>query len=237
MRRSSFRTRSGTRSPVMSDVDAGCTILDELEDGHPGLDLASEPRALEQLALERRGEALAHRVVVAVCHRSHRGSHSGLLPAEPEGDRDGLQPWSERWITLSGLRCPTAMLRASRTRSVRRCVAMAQPTMRQRHASRTTARSKNPAHVEMYVISARPGQLQTRPKKHQGRRRDARGRSSLQTMGSRLNQPRSTHHGSCARTRKYRHTQAFHTRSSWPQRTTARSPRVWAPEPCPPTVE
>src|SRR6266540_7175535 len=46
------------------------------------------------------------------------------------------------------------MLRASSTSSVRRWVAMAQPTTFRLQASRTIQRKRNPAHVGMYVMSA-----------------------------------------------------------------------------------
>ena len=40
--------------------------FDELEDRHPRLGVRAEPAPLDELALERGEEALAHRVVVAV---------------------------------------------------------------------------------------------------------------------------------------------------------------------------
>ena len=46
------------------------------------------------------------------------------------------------------------MLSASSTSSVRRWFAIAQPTTRRLHASTTTARYRNPAHVGTYVMSA-----------------------------------------------------------------------------------
>lgn len=47
-----------------------------------------------------------------------------------------------------------AMSRASKTSSVRRCDAMAQPTTRRLQASSTTARKRNPPPVAIYVMSA-----------------------------------------------------------------------------------
>ena len=64
------------------------------------------------------------------------------------------QPWSEWWITPLARRCPSAMLSASSTSSVRRWFAIAQPTTRRLHASTTTARYRNPAHVGTYGMSA-----------------------------------------------------------------------------------
>ena len=57
-------------------------------------------------------------------------------------------------MTPPGRRCAIAMSSASSTSSVRRCVAIAQPTMRRLHTSSTTARYSKPAHVGMYVMSA-----------------------------------------------------------------------------------
>ncbi len=64
--------------------------LDEVEDRHAGLDLGAKRLRVEQLALERGEEALAHRVVVAIGQRAHRRAHAGLLAAQTEGDRGVL---------------------------------------------------------------------------------------------------------------------------------------------------
>src|SRR5213593_1048818 len=61
--------------------------LDEVEDGEACLGRCREPLPIEQLALERREEALAERVVVGIADRAHRGPGVGLTTAEPEGDR------------------------------------------------------------------------------------------------------------------------------------------------------
>ena len=53
--------------------------FDEVEDGHASLDLGAKRLLVEQLALKRCEEALAHRVVIAVGHRAHRGTHARLL--------------------------------------------------------------------------------------------------------------------------------------------------------------
>ena len=65
--------------------------LDEVEDGHLRLGLRLEAFAVEKLALERREEALAERVVVRVADRAHRGSDTGLPAAQPERDRRVLR--------------------------------------------------------------------------------------------------------------------------------------------------
>jgi len=56
--------------------------------------------------------------------------------------------------TCSGRSCISAVFSASSTSSVRRCVAIAQPTILRDQTSSTIARHKNPAHVGMYVMSA-----------------------------------------------------------------------------------
>jgi hypothetical protein len=50
-------------------------------------------------------------------------------------------------MTEVGRRCQMAMLSASSTSSVRRCVAIDQPTTRRLKASTTTARYRKPAQV------------------------------------------------------------------------------------------
>ena len=64
--------------------------LQELEDSHSCLGLRPEPLAIEQLAFQGREEALAHRVVVAVAGRFHRGADTGFLAPFSEGDRGVL---------------------------------------------------------------------------------------------------------------------------------------------------
>ena len=56
--------------------------LDEVEDSETSLDLVLETRSIEELALERGEEALAHRVVVGVADRAHRRPHAHLATAE-----------------------------------------------------------------------------------------------------------------------------------------------------------
>src|SRR5262245_46978947 len=60
--------------------------LDELEDGSPSRGGIAEASAPQQFALERGEEALAHRVVVGVAHRAHRGPDAKLLAALPVSD-------------------------------------------------------------------------------------------------------------------------------------------------------
>lgn len=61
--------------------------FDEVEDGHADLCLISEALPLDELGLEGREEALAHRVVVRVTDGPHRGTDSRFLAAQAEGDR------------------------------------------------------------------------------------------------------------------------------------------------------
>src|SRR6266849_2465403 len=81
------------RDAAESRVTANRVVpaFDELEDRHAGLRLRLETPAREQLALQRREEALAHGVVVGVAHRSHRRPHLRFLAAKPEGDRGVLR--------------------------------------------------------------------------------------------------------------------------------------------------
>jgi len=58
-------------------------------------------------------------------------------------------PWSEWWITESGLRVCSAMFNAATTRSAVICSPMDQPTTLRLKASTTTARYKKPVHVGM----------------------------------------------------------------------------------------
>ena len=64
--------------------------FDELEHRDARLELRAEAVAIEKLALERGEEALAHRVVVRVADRPHRGPHVGFPAALAEGDRGVL---------------------------------------------------------------------------------------------------------------------------------------------------
>ena len=60
--------------------------LDEVEDGHAGLGLITEALPLDELGLEGREEALAHRVVVGVADGAHRGPDTSLFAPQPEGN-------------------------------------------------------------------------------------------------------------------------------------------------------
>jgi hypothetical protein len=66
--------------------------LEKIEDCHLRLGLSVEAVPIQQLALERREEALAHGVVEAVTHRTHRGPHPRLGAALTKGDRGVLRP-------------------------------------------------------------------------------------------------------------------------------------------------
>src|SRR5262249_39058410 len=61
--------------------------LDEFEDGQARLNLGVEALAIEELALERREEALTERVVVRVADGSHRRPDAHLAAALAEGER------------------------------------------------------------------------------------------------------------------------------------------------------
>src|SRR5215470_6527350 len=65
--------------------------LDELEHSHPRFGLRFEPAAIEKLALKRGEEALCHRIVVGVAHRTHRGPHSCLAATLAEFDTSILR--------------------------------------------------------------------------------------------------------------------------------------------------
>src|SRR5580700_11266340 len=127
--------------------------LDVAEDRHPGLGLRCEPAACQQLTFQCGEEALAHGVVVGVTDRSHGWTHAGFPAAAAERQRCIL-PWSLWWMTLLGLRWPIAISNAASTSSVRRCLSIAQPTIRRLNASSTTARYRKPAAVGTYVMSA-----------------------------------------------------------------------------------
>src|SRR5262245_45315178 len=96
--------------------------------------------AVEELALKRREEALTHRVVVRIADRAHGRPNTHLLAATAERERRVLAALSEWWMALVGRRRVIAMLSASSTSSVRKCVVIAHPTTRRLHASSTTAR-------------------------------------------------------------------------------------------------
>src|SRR6266478_6348461 len=64
--------------------------FDEVEDGEARVGLRAEAVAIEQLALERREEALAHGVVVGIAHTAHRRPDAGLATAPTEGERGVL---------------------------------------------------------------------------------------------------------------------------------------------------
>src|SRR3990172_6919289 len=77
------RTVAERRGTPMRGVPA----LDPLEHDRLRLGRRREPLAVEQLALERREEALRHGIVVRVAHRPHRGPDSRCLAAKPERNR------------------------------------------------------------------------------------------------------------------------------------------------------
>ena len=114
--------------------------LDEVEDRHTRLDLILEAGSIEELAFECGEEALAHRIVIRIADRAHRGPHAHLAASKSEGDGGVLAALIGVVITPSGRRCSSAMLSASRTRSVLSVVPIAQPTTLRLQASITTER-------------------------------------------------------------------------------------------------
>ena len=65
--------------------------LDEAEDAQAGFCLGSEAISVEQLALECREEALAHRIVVGVADRACGWTNAGFPAAIAESNRRVLR--------------------------------------------------------------------------------------------------------------------------------------------------
>src|SRR5438093_6254622 len=102
--------------------------FDEVEDGAARVGLGAEAFAIEQLALERREEALAHGVVVGIAHTAHRRPDAGLATATAEGERRVLGEFNRSSQQLSGRGCDDeteAVFSARRTRHV----TLARPTI------------------------------------------------------------------------------------------------------------
>jgi hypothetical protein len=59
-------------------------IFEKIEHRHPCLDLSVEPPAVQQLALERRKEALAEGVGETITHRTHRGRTAACRQRMPK---------------------------------------------------------------------------------------------------------------------------------------------------------
>src|SRR2546425_11141737 len=64
--------------------------FDEVEEGEARSDLRAEGFTIEQLAIERREEALAHGVVVGIAHTAHRRPDAGRATATAERERGVL---------------------------------------------------------------------------------------------------------------------------------------------------
>src|SRR5271170_3463933 len=64
--------------------------LDEFEDRHAGFDLGFEVMVVEQFAFESGKETLAHGVVEAIAHRTHRRPHTCRRTALAKGQRSIL---------------------------------------------------------------------------------------------------------------------------------------------------
>ena len=71
------------RVPTMRVVPS----FNEIEDRGPSFLMVLEAMERQQLALERRIETLAHRVVVTIANRSHRRPDARLLAVLAERDR------------------------------------------------------------------------------------------------------------------------------------------------------
>src|SRR5438034_7958112 len=75
--------------------------FDEVKHGEARVGLGAEAVAIEQLALERREEALTHGVIIGVAHTAHRGPDTGRVTAPPEGQRRVLRKFnwsSQHWL-------------------------------------------------------------------------------------------------------------------------------------------
>src|SRR5262245_55995524 len=72
--------------------------LEMVEDREAGHRWGGEAVAIQQLALERREEALTEGIVVGIADRAHQGLHARLPAAQPKGDQ-GVLPklnWSSQ---------------------------------------------------------------------------------------------------------------------------------------------
>src|SRR5206468_1633284 len=64
--------------------------FEEVENGEARVRLGREALSIEQLALERREEALAEGVVVGVAHTAHRRPDTGVATPPAKGERGVL---------------------------------------------------------------------------------------------------------------------------------------------------
>src|SRR5579859_8252580 len=64
--------------------------LDVFKEGATGCDLGREGLTGEEFTLQRGEEALGHRVIIAVAHRSHRAANADRLAALAEEQRGVL---------------------------------------------------------------------------------------------------------------------------------------------------
>src|SRR4029077_19532182 len=65
--------------------------FDKAEHGTARLGRCPEPASREQFAFQRGEEALAHRIVIGIAHRTHRGTHAGIATTLAELDRGILR--------------------------------------------------------------------------------------------------------------------------------------------------
>ncbi len=119
--------------------------LDEVENREAGLGRRAEPVPVEQLALERREEALAERVVVGVAHAPHRGPSAGLPTAATEGEGGVLAALVR--VMNHVARPAVSDGHIQRGQDQLRLETGFHPISRRLHASRMTARYRKPAQV------------------------------------------------------------------------------------------
>jgi hypothetical protein len=111
-----------------------------VEDRHPGLGAGAEAVAVAQLPFQGGEEALGHGVASGVADRAQRGSDAGFTAAATKGQAGVLAALVAVMDQALGRRRQMAMSRASMTSSVPSWSAIAQPTIRRAHTSRTTGR-------------------------------------------------------------------------------------------------
>src|SRR5579875_2823609 len=104
--------------------------LDEIKDRAARLGLGLEAPPAEQFAFQGGEEALAHGVVEAVAHGSHRRPHPGLLAAFAEGERSVLAALVGMMDHAGRASAPERHVERFGASSARRWVSIAQPTIR-----------------------------------------------------------------------------------------------------------
>ena len=121
--------------------------FDEIEHGDLGLGLGLEATPIEQLALESGKEALGHRVVEAIAHRAHRGTHAHFLATQAEGNRGVLRALVGMMNDIAGTALPIGHLERLQDQFAPKMVLHRPANDATTEASITTARYRNPAQV------------------------------------------------------------------------------------------